>query len=54
MRVKELKELVALGKFDEVGKRAEETLNKNPENGSAYTWWGIALAKTKQLDLAIV
>jgi len=49
----ELKELVALAKFDVAEKRAKEILDKNPENAPAYTWWGIALVKTKELSKAI-
>ncbi len=49
----ELKELVALGQYDEVKKRAREILDKNPENAPAFTWWGITLVKTNELPQAI-
>tara|TARA_Y100001960_G_scaffold327366_1_gene413585 strand:+ start:108 stop:803 length:696 start_codon:yes stop_codon:yes gene_type:complete len=49
----ELREMVALGKFSEVGERSEQILSEDPENAPALMWWGIALVKLQQYELAL-
>lgn len=49
----QLKELVAMGKFDDVAREAGEILAKNPENAPAYAWWGVALVKSGKMEESI-
>ena len=49
----DIKELIALGKYKEAQKVADEIVQRNPKDSSAYAWWGISLVKTKKLFEAI-
>ncbi|MEC7641219.1 MAG: tetratricopeptide repeat protein [Nitrospinota bacterium] len=52
-KIKDIREFIALGNFAEAAELAEKVLKMDSENAKAYTWWGISLVKTKQLDQAI-
>ena len=44
--IKEIKELNALGKYEEAVKYAEGAATLNPDQPRIYTWWGISLVKS--------
>jgi tetratricopeptide (TPR) repeat protein len=48
-----IKELNAQGKYEEAAKLAQSLSEKNPENSSLYTWWGISLVKSGLKSAAI-
>lgn len=51
--VKDIRELIAMGKPAAAAELARKVLQKNPDNAQAYTWWGISLVKTNRLGEAI-
>ena len=51
--IKEIKELNALGKYDDAVKYAEGVAMLNPNQPKIYTWWGISLVKAGNRELAI-
>ena len=51
--IKEIKELNALGKYDDAVKYAEGVAMLNPNQPKIYTWWGISLVKAGNRALAI-
>ena len=51
--IKEIKELNALGKYDDAVKYAEGVAMLNPNQPKIYTWWGISLVKSGNRELAI-
>ena len=51
--IKEIKELNALGKYDDAVKYAEGVAILNPNQPKIYTWWGISLVKAGNRELAI-
>lgn len=51
--VKDMRELIAMGKHEDAADLARKVLQKDPDNARAYTWWGISLVKMKRLDEAI-
>lgn len=51
--IKEIKELNALGKYDEAVKYAEGVATLNPDQPKIYTWWGISLVKSGKNEEAI-
>jgi len=51
--IKEIKELNALGKYDDAVKYAEGVATLNPKQPKIYTWWGISLVKAGKNKEAI-
>ena len=51
--IKEIKELNALGKYEEAVKYAEGMATLNPNQPKIYTWWGISLVKSGRNKEAI-
>jgi len=51
--IKEIKELNALGKYDDAVKYSESVAMLNPNQPKIYTWWGISLVKAGNRELAI-
>jgi tetratricopeptide (TPR) repeat protein len=51
--IKEIKELNALGKYEEAVKYAEGVATLNPDRARIYTWWGISLVKAGKRSEAI-
>jgi tetratricopeptide (TPR) repeat protein len=51
--IKEIKELNALGKYEEAVRYAEGVATLNPNQSKIYTWWGISLVKSGKRKEAI-
>ena len=51
--IKEIKELNALGKYEEAAKYAEGVATLNPDQPKIYTWWGISLVKSGKNEEAV-
>ena len=51
--IKEIKELNALGKYEDAVKYAEAVSTLNPNQSRIYTWWGISLVKSGKRKEAI-
>ena len=51
--IKEIKQLNALGKYEEAVKYAETVATLNPDQSKIYTWWGISLVKSGRKEEAI-
>ena len=49
----QVKELMALGKYDEAAEKASNALVLNPKNARAHTVWGRALAGAGQIKEAL-
>ena len=50
--VKEIKELNALGKYEDAVRYAEGVATLNPNQSKIYTWWGISLVKSGKREEA--
>lgn len=51
--IKEIKELNALGKYEEAVKYAESVATLNPDQPKIFTWWGVSLVKSGKNEEAI-
>tara|TARA_B110000467_G_scaffold116400_1_gene107094 strand:- start:84 stop:833 length:750 start_codon:yes stop_codon:yes gene_type:complete len=51
--IKEIKELNALGKYEDAIRYAEGVATLNPNQSKIYTWWGISLVKSGNREEAI-
>ena len=51
--IKEIKELNALGKYEEAVRYAEGVATLNPDQSKIYTWWGVSLVKFGKREEAI-
>jgi len=51
--IKEIKELNALGKYEEAVRYAEGVATLNPNQSKIYTWWGVSLVKFGKREEAI-
>jgi len=51
--IKEIKELNALGKYEDAVRYAEAVAMLNPNQSRIYTWWGISLVKSGKREEAI-
>jgi tetratricopeptide (TPR) repeat protein len=51
--IKEIKELNALGKYEDAIRYAEGVATLNPNQPKIYTWWGISLVKAGKREEAI-
>jgi tetratricopeptide (TPR) repeat protein len=51
--IKEIKELNALGKYEDAIRYAEGVAVLNPKESKVYTWWGISLVKAGKRKEAI-
>jgi len=51
--IKEIKELNALGKYEDAVRYAEGVATLNPNQAKIYTWWGVSLVKFGKMDEAI-
>lgn len=51
--IKEIKELNALGKYEEAVRYAEGVATLNPDQPKIYTWWGVSLVKSGKNEEAI-
>jgi len=51
--IKEIKELNALGKYEDAVRYAEGVATLNPNQSKIYTWWGISLVKFGKREEAI-
>ena len=51
--IKEIKELNALGKYEDAVRYAEAVATLNPNQSRIYTWWGISLVKSGKREEAI-
>ena len=50
--IKEIKELNALGKYEDAVRYAEGAATLNPNQSRIYTWWGISLVKSGRREEA--
>ncbi|MCL0046355.1 tetratricopeptide repeat protein [Nitrospinaceae bacterium] len=51
--IKEIKELNALGKYEDAVRYAEGVATLNPNQAKIYTWWGVSLVKFGKREEAI-
>ena len=51
--IKEIKELNALGKYEDAVRYAEGVATLNPNQSKIYTWWGVSLVKFGKREEAI-
>ena len=51
--IKEIKELNALGKYEDAIRYAEGVATLNPNQSRIYTWWGVSLVKFGKREEAI-
>jgi len=51
--IKKIKELNALGKYEDAVRYAEAAATLNPNQSRIYTWWGISLVKSGKREEAI-
>ena len=51
--IKEIKELNALGKYEDAVRYAEGAATLNPNQSKIYTWWGVSLVKLGKREEAI-
>ena len=51
--IKEIKELNALGKYEDAVRYAEGVATLNPNQSRIYTWWGVSLVKFGKREEAI-
>ena len=51
--IKEIKELNALGKYEDAVRYAEGVATLNPHQAKIYTWWGVSLVKFGKREEAI-
>jgi len=51
--IKEIKELNALGKYEDAVRYAEGVATLNPNQSKIYTWWGVSLVKFGKMEEAI-
>ena len=51
--IKKIKELNALGKYEDAVRYAEVAATLNPNQSRIYTWWGISLVKSGKREEAI-
>ena len=51
--IKEIKELNALGKYEDAVRYAEGVATLNPKQSKIYTWWGVSLVKFGKREEAI-
>jgi len=51
--IKEIKELNALGKYEDAVRYAEGIATLNPKQSKIYTWWGVSLVKSGKRGEAI-
>jgi len=51
--IKSIREMNALGKYQEAIKMAEDVASEFPDHAKLHTWWGISLVKLKKKQEAI-
>ena len=51
--IKEIRELNAMGEYDEAINMSRQLAELNPENATVHTWWGISLVKSGKNKEAI-
>ncbi|MDH5764117.1 MAG: tetratricopeptide repeat protein, partial [Nitrospinota bacterium] len=47
-----VRELNALGKYDQAVETASRAADMNPKSAEAHTWWGVSLAKSGKIKEA--
>jgi len=51
--ISQIKELNASGRYEDAAKVAQSTVELDPQNAQAFTWWGISLVKMGKKNEAV-